>query len=91
MISRELQMTSYLGGDYLSKCVSVENGELILMRIMKTLQSEYTIDILNPKDEYSKEIIRSKFTRDIASAFKEAQEELIMAMDDLIPASEHSA
>jgi len=56
---------------------------------IETLQSEYTIDILNPKDEYSKEIIRSKFTRDIASAFKEAQEELIMAMDDLIPASEH--
>jgi len=46
---------------------------------------------LNPKDEYSTEIIRSKFTRDVVSTFKEIHEELIMAMDDLIPETEHGA
>jgi hypothetical protein len=84
-------MMSYLGGQHLTKCGSVHNGELILMRIMQAFQSEYTIDLLNPKDEYSTDIVRSKFTRDVASTFKEIHEELIMAMDDLIPETEHGA
>ena len=82
---------SYLGWKYLTKCVSVYNGELMLMGIMKLLQSDYTTGLLNPKDEYSVDQIRIKFTRDIASSFKIACEELIMATDDLIPATEHSA
>ncbi|KAF8494612.1 cytochrome P450 [Russula emetica] len=55
----------------------------------EAFQAEYTIGLLNPKDEYSTEIIRSKFTRDVASTFKEVHEELIMAIDDLIPETEH--
>ena len=90
MISRELQLISYLGGQHLTKCGSVQNQELILMGIMQAFQAEYTINLLNPKDEYSTEIIRSKFTRDVASTFKEVHEELIMAMDELIPETEHS-
>ena len=58
---------------------------------VKTLQSEYTMDLLNPKDGYFAEVIRSKFTRDIAGNFKEAHEELMMAMDDLIPANGNGA
>jgi hypothetical protein len=72
-------------------CVSVQSGELMLMGIMKLLQSEYTIGLLNSKDSYSTDLIRSKFTRDIASTFNDIREELIMAMDDLIPATEHGA
>ena len=63
----------------------------MLMEVMKTLQSEYTMDLLNPKDGYFSEVIRSKFTRDIASNFKEAHEELMMATGDLIPANGHGA
>jgi hypothetical protein len=44
--------------------------------------------MLNPKDVYSTEIIRSKFTRDAASTFEEIRGELIMAIDDLIPTSD---
>lgn len=53
------------------------------------LQLKYTIGLLNPKDMYSTEQIRTKFTRDLPSTFKSVCEELIMAMDELIPASDH--
>jgi hypothetical protein len=72
-------------------CVSVQSGEPMLMGIIKLLQSEYTIGLLNSKDSYSTDLIRSKFTRDIASTFNDIREELIMAMDDLIPATEDGA
>jgi hypothetical protein len=36
-------------------------------------------------DLFHTEIIRTKLTRNIAVAFEEGREELIMAMDDLIP------
>ena len=36
-------------------------------------------------------IIRSKFSRDSADSSKEFQKEFIIAMDDLIPASERGA
>ncbi|KAF8491191.1 cytochrome P450 [Russula emetica] len=52
------------------------------------LQSEYTLDLLNDHDEYHTDIIRSQLTRNIANTFKEVREELIMGMDDLIPARE---
>ena len=55
------------------------------------MQGDYTMDLLNPKDDYSTEIIRSKLTRDIASTFDEVRGEFIMAIDDLIPANEHGA
>jgi hypothetical protein len=69
-------------------CVSVQNGVLMLMGIMKLLQSDYTIGLLNPKDTYSTDLIRTKFTRDIATTFKMACDELLIAVDDLIPATE---
>ncbi|KAI0272854.1 hypothetical protein BGY98DRAFT_153281 [Russula aff. rugulosa BPL654] len=53
------------------------------------LQEEYTLGILNPKDHYSSDVIRSKLTRDVASTFDEVRGELTMAIDDLIPTSEH--
>jgi hypothetical protein len=61
------------------------------METMKLLQFDYTIGLLNPKDTYSTDLVRSKFTRDISSLFKTACEELIIAIDDLIPATEHGA
>jgi hypothetical protein len=46
---------------------------------------------LNPNDEYTREIIRSKFTRDVAGIFEKVRGELMMAIDDLIPISEYGA
>jgi hypothetical protein len=91
MISGEPHLMFCLGVKHLARYVSVHSGGLILMVIMKTLQTKYTLETLNPKDDYSTEIVRSKFTRDVASTFKEVHEELIMAIDDLIPETEHSA
>ncbi|KAI0277137.1 cytochrome P450 [Russula aff. rugulosa BPL654] len=53
--------------------------------ITEFLQPEYTLNLLNIKDDYHTDIIRSKLTRNIAATFNEVREELIMAMDDLIP------
>ena len=61
------------------------------MGIMKSFQSEYTIDLLNAKDPYFIDLLRSKFARDFAGTLKDAHEELIMAIDDFIPACEHGA
>ncbi|KAH9992079.1 cytochrome P450 [Russula vinacea] len=62
---------------------------LCFVEAMKdSLQTEYTLDILNPKDTYSTDVIRSKLSRDISVIFNEVREELIMAMDDLIPTCE---
>ena len=36
------------------------------------------------------DVIRSKLTRNTTVTFKEVREELVMAMDDLIPTSEDS-
>ena len=66
----------------------MQNGELMLMRIMKLLQSDYTIGLLNPKDSYSTDIVRSRFSRDINSMFKIACEELLITTDELIPATD---
>lgn len=46
--------------------------------------------MLNPKDKYSTDVIRHKLTRDVAITFKDVHEELVMAMDDFIPACEDS-
>jgi hypothetical protein len=54
------------------------------------MQSEYTLDILNPNNDYHTGIIRSKLTRNIDNTFKEVHEELVMAMGDFIPTHEHS-
>ena len=55
------------------------------------VQAEYTLDLLNEEDEYHTDIIRSQLTRNIANTFKEVREELIVAMDDLIPTREDGA
>lgn len=54
------------------------------------MQPEYTLDLLNADDEYHTDVMRSKLTRNIDSTFKEVREELVMALDDLIPTHEHS-
>jgi Trm5-related predicted tRNA methylase len=54
------------------------------------LQPEYTLDLLNMNDEYHKDVIRSKLTRNIAVTFKEVREELVSALDDFLPTSEDS-
>jgi len=41
-------------------------------------------------DEYITTVVRSKLTRNIAVTFKDVREELVMAMDDLVPIQEHS-
>jgi hypothetical protein len=49
---------------------------------------DYTLDLLDKHDEYHTEVIRSKLTRNIAAAFKEVREELVYALEDLIPTGE---
>jgi hypothetical protein len=63
----------------------VKNGDLIPGWIIQMIQAEYTLDLLDKNDKYHADIIRSQLTRNIANTFKEVREELIMAMDDLIP------
>ncbi len=41
-------------------------------------------------DEYFTRLVRSKLTRNIAVTFKDVREELVMAMDDLVPIHEDS-
>jgi hypothetical protein len=41
-------------------------------------------------DEYHKDVIRSKLTRNIAVTFKEVREELVSALDDFLLTSEDS-
>ena len=41
-------------------------------------------------DSYHVDVIRSKLTRNMAVTFNEVREELILAMDDLIPTREDS-
>ena len=55
------------------------------------VQAEYTLDLLVDEDEYHTDVIRSQLTRNIGNTFKEFREELIMAMDDLIPIREDGA
>ena len=56
--------------------------------ISQLLQKEYTIDSLNKDDFYHVDIIRTKLTRNIAVTFEEVREELILALNDLIPTDE---
>ena len=67
------------------------NGELILTWIIQPVEPKYTMGPLNANDGYHVDIVRSQLTRNIAVIFKEVREELIMAMDDMIPTNEDSA
>jgi hypothetical protein len=58
--------------------------------LSQLIQMEYTLDLLNMDDCYHVEVIRSKLTRNIAVTFKEVREELVHAMEDLIPTGEDS-
>src|SRR5712691_586871 len=58
--------------------------------LLQFIQPEYTLNVLNMDDDYQTEVVRSKLTRNIAVTFKEVREELINAMDDLIPAGKDS-
>jgi hypothetical protein len=68
----------------------MQNGELVLTRLPQLLQMDYTLDLSNKNDTYHTDIIRSKLTRNIAVTFKEVREELIHALEDLIPTGEDS-
>jgi hypothetical protein len=48
------------------------------------------MDMLNKTDRYHVDIIRTKLTRNIAVTFEEVREELIHALNDLIPTDEDS-
>ena len=72
-----------------TKYVVLQIGMFILIGIIQFIQAEYTLDLLNPKDRYTADVIRSKLTRDIAGTFQEVRDELVVAMDDMIPAREH--
>lgn len=39
-------------------------------------------------DEYHRDVIRTKLTRNIETTFNEVRDEFIMALDDLIPTHE---
>jgi hypothetical protein len=39
------------------------------------------------EDSYQNEVIRGKLTRNIAVTFNEVQDEIVLALDELIPAS----
>ena len=69
----------------------MQTERAILTRIIQLIQTEYTMKLSNAKDKYHVDIIRSQLTRSIAVTFKDVREELIMAMDDLIPTHENSA
>ena len=57
----------------------------MLMTIIQFFQAEYTLDLLDIKDAFHVDVVRSKMTQNMAIAIKEGREELIMAMDDVIP------
>ncbi len=52
------------------------------------LQTDYTLDWLNKDDFYHTDVIRSKLTRNIAVTLKDVREEVINALEDLIPIGE---
>ena len=54
------------------------------------LQSDYTIDLLEKDNIYHADVIRTKLTRNIAATFKDVREELINALEDLIPTGKDS-
>ena len=51
---------------------------------------DYTLDMLHKDDRYHVGVIRTRLTRNIAATFKEVREEVIHALNDLIPTDEHS-
>ncbi|KAF8490824.1 cytochrome P450 [Russula emetica] len=50
-----------------------------------TVQPPYTLGVPSTSDPYLTKVVRSKLARDTASIFKEVREELVMAMDELVP------
>ncbi|KAN0118523.1 Cytochrome P450 [Russula decolorans] len=54
-----------------------------------TVQPPYTLGIPSTSDPYLTKVARSKLTRETASMFEDVREELVMAMDDLVPTDEH--
>jgi hypothetical protein len=54
------------------------------------LQVDYTLDVLNKHDFYHEGIVRSKLTRNLAVILKDVRDELVYALEDLIPTGEDS-
>jgi len=54
------------------------------------LQSNYTIDLLEKNNIYHADVVRTKLTRNIAVTFKDVREEVINALEDLIPTGKDS-
>jgi hypothetical protein len=50
------------------------------------LVMDHTLPMLNNEDTYQNDVIRTKMTRNIATIFHGAQDEIIEALSELIPA-----
>ena len=66
MISEMPQMMYSLFMNQRTKYISLQTKELILMDIMQFPQPDYTIKLLDAKDEYRTDVFRAKLTRDVA-------------------------
>jgi hypothetical protein len=58
--------------------------------LSQVLQPEYTLELPNDDDFYHSDVIRSKLIRNISATFGDVHEELIHALEDLIPTAEDS-
>lgn len=53
--------------------------------ISQLIQPDYTVDLLEKDNIYHADVVRTKLTRNIAVTFKDVHEEIINALEDLIP------
>ncbi len=51
----------------------------------QSLQVKYTLDLLEPNNTFSIDVIRWKLTRNIATTFEEVRDELVRSLDACIP------
>ncbi|KAI0287733.1 cytochrome P450 [Russula brevipes] len=52
------------------------------------IEADYTLGLLNAKDPYYMDVLRSRLTRNSAATFKEVHEELVKALGDRVPTHE---
>ncbi|KAI0245471.1 cytochrome P450 [Lactifluus subvellereus] len=53
--------------------------------IRESIQTDYTLNLLNMEDSYHASVIRSRLTRNIATTFDQVRDELAAALGDCIP------
>ena len=85
-------MMSCLGSNQSTKYIqsACKTERSFLLMVIQFVQPEFTLSLPETHDEYAIDIIRSKLSRDISGIFQELREELVMAMDDLVPRNEQS-